>query len=129
MYTKERKQILQRTGTPAIHEERRCCRSKFTGRRRYPAAAAAAAPLSCWSICSRECWIWRRIAVSAASLAFSSAIRGHATLQLSDFSTAFLIVAAVALLAPAVSARMKPDAGDELSGHHTGPAPQRPPPL
>ena len=66
------------------------------------------------------------IAVSAASLAFSSKLRGHATLQLSDFTCAFLVVAAVALLAPLLSLTMKPSAGDELSGHHAGPAPQRP---
>jgi EmrB/QacA subfamily drug resistance transporter len=68
------------------------------------------------------------IAVSAASLAFSSKLRGHATLQLDDFTCAFLVVAAVALLAPLLSLTMKPNAGDELSGHHPGPAPQRPKP-
>lgn len=56
------------------------------------------------------------IAISAASLAFSSALRGHATLQLNDFTAAFLTVATVALLAPALSLGMKPTAGDELSG-------------
>jgi EmrB/QacA subfamily drug resistance transporter len=69
------------------------------------------------------------IATSAASLAASAAIQQHATLQLSDFTCAFLVVAAVALLAPIISAGMKPNAGDELSGHRTHPLPQRAPPL
>ena len=57
------------------------------------------------------------IAVSAAALAGSAALSGHATLQLSDFTAAFLLVAAVALMAPLASTRLKPDAGSELSGH------------
>lgn len=57
------------------------------------------------------------IAISAASLAFSSKLLGHHTLKLGDFTCAFLIVGAVALLAPLLSLTMKPDAGDELSGH------------
>ncbi|HET6606193.1 MAG TPA: MFS transporter [Rhodopila sp.] len=65
------------------------------------------------------------IAVSAASLAFSSRLHGHAGLQLGDFTCAFLVVAAVALVAPLLSLTMKPNAGDELSGHHASPAPQR----
>jgi EmrB/QacA subfamily drug resistance transporter len=66
------------------------------------------------------------IAVSAASLSFSSKLRGHTTLQLSDFTCAFLIVAAVALFAPLLSATLKPNSGEELSGHHAGSA--SPPP-
>jgi hypothetical protein len=57
------------------------------------------------------------IAISAASLAFSSALSGRTTLQLSDFTCAFLIVATVALLAPLLSVSMKPNAGNALSGH------------
>ena len=57
------------------------------------------------------------IAISAAALAGSAALAGHATLQLSDFTAAFLLVAVVALLAPLASTRLKPDAGSELSGH------------
>ena len=60
------------------------------------------------------------IAISAASLAFSSALRGHATLRLDDFTCAFLVVGTVALMAPLLSVGMKPDAGDELSGHRGG---------
>ena len=56
------------------------------------------------------------IAVAAATLAAASALAGHDTLQLADFTKAFLVVAAVAMLAPLVSAGLRPDAGDELSG-------------
>ncbi|HUA77595.1 MAG TPA: MFS transporter, partial [Acetobacteraceae bacterium] len=60
------------------------------------------------------------IAVSAASLAFSSAVRGHAVLKLGDFTFAFLVVSTVAMLAPLLSVGMKPNAGAELSGHRPG---------
>ena len=60
------------------------------------------------------------IAVSAASLAFSSALGGRTALQLGDFTCAFLIVATVALLAPLLSVSMKPNAGNALSGHRLG---------
>jgi len=63
------------------------------------------------------------IAVSAATLAASEALMGHAQPMLSDFSVAFLMVAGVAMLAPAVSSRLKPSAGEELSGHHDPPEP------
>jgi EmrB/QacA subfamily drug resistance transporter len=56
------------------------------------------------------------IAVSAAALAAASGLAGHATLQLSDFTIAFLVVGCVAMMAPLVSTRLRPDAGDELSG-------------
>lgn len=59
------------------------------------------------------------IAVSAAALAGSVAWRGHAHPELIDFSTAFLTVGAIALLAPLVSLTLSDAAGDELSGHKT----------
>ena len=62
------------------------------------------------------------IAVSAAALAGSAALHGHSVLMLPDFTLAFLIVAGVALLAPLVSTRLKPEAGAELSGHHGRPS-------
>jgi EmrB/QacA subfamily drug resistance transporter len=56
------------------------------------------------------------IATAAATLAGATALAGHAQPQLSDFSVAFLTVAAVALFAPVVSRALAPDAGAELSG-------------
>ena len=56
------------------------------------------------------------IAVSAAALAGSMALTGHVRPAIDDFSTAFLIVAAIAMTAPAVSARLDRSAGAELSG-------------
>jgi hypothetical protein len=58
------------------------------------------------------------IAISAASLAGSMALRGHAAPELADFSTAFVIVALISLMAPVVNCRMEPGAGAELSGQH-----------
>ena len=63
------------------------------------------------------------IAISAAALAGSMAARGHAAPELSDFSIAFLVVGGLAMLAPVVSLRLDPQAGEELSGHHARPVP------
>jgi len=60
------------------------------------------------------------IAISAAMLAASVRMLGHAGPVLSDFSVAFLSVSAIALLAPVLSTRLDRSAGEELSGHHTG---------
>jgi hypothetical protein len=38
--------------------------------------------------------------------------------MLPDFSTAFLAVGAVSIMAPLLSLTMRRDAGAELSGHH-----------
>ena len=57
------------------------------------------------------------IAISAAALAGSMAVAGHAGPELGDFSVAFLVVGGVAMLAPVVSTRLDPRAGAELSGH------------
>jgi hypothetical protein len=56
------------------------------------------------------------IATAASCLAGSMAVRGHAQPQLADFSTAFVIVALISLLAPLVNLGMDPNAGAELSG-------------
>ncbi len=56
------------------------------------------------------------IAISAAALGASMAVRGHAAPELGDFSVAFLVVAGLAMVAPAISTRLDPDAGAELSG-------------
>ncbi len=61
------------------------------------------------------------IAISAAALAGSMAVQGHAAPALGDFSSAFLVVAGLAMLAPAVSTRLQADAGAELSGHRRAP--------
>jgi EmrB/QacA subfamily drug resistance transporter len=58
------------------------------------------------------------IAVSAGSLAGAMAWRGHEAPLLADFTTAFLVVAAISVFAPLVSARLDRSAGEELSGHH-----------
>ena len=57
------------------------------------------------------------IALSAAALAASMAVTGHALPKLPDFTAAFLFVAAVSYLAPLLATRLEPTAGDELSGH------------
>jgi len=57
------------------------------------------------------------IAISAAALAGSAALYGHAELMLPDFTVAFLVVAAVSMLAPVASTGLRPEAGAELSGH------------
>jgi EmrB/QacA subfamily drug resistance transporter len=64
------------------------------------------------------------IAISAAALAASTGWRGHAGPRLVDFSTAFLVVGAIALLAPVLSLTLDPAAGVELSGHRTRVAPR-----
>ena len=65
------------------------------------------------------------IAISAAVLAASEHLLGHSELALSDFSVAFLAVAAISLLAPLLSSRLDKSAGAELSGHRDRPAKPR----
>ncbi len=57
------------------------------------------------------------ICIAAGSMAISRGIAGRETLSLDDFSVAFCVVGALALLATPVSARLRPDAGSEISGH------------
>jgi EmrB/QacA subfamily drug resistance transporter len=57
------------------------------------------------------------IAVSAAALAASLSVTHHAQPMLGDFSSAFVFVAAVSMLAPLLATRLDPGAGAELSGH------------
>ncbi len=57
------------------------------------------------------------ICVAAGVLAVSIAMRGVGRAGLVDFSVAFAVVGAVALIAPLVSSWLAPDAGSELSGH------------
>jgi Na+/melibiose symporter-like transporter len=57
------------------------------------------------------------IAVSAAALAASISVSHHEGPMLSDFSVAFLFVAAVSIIAPLLATRLDPSAGEEMSGH------------
>ncbi len=57
------------------------------------------------------------IATSAAALAASMRIAGHAAPALSDFSAAFLVVGGISMMAPLLSVKLDPSAGSELSGH------------
>jgi len=57
------------------------------------------------------------ICVAAGSLAISRSIDGHIALTLSDFSVGFTVIGVIALAASPISARLSPDAGNELSGH------------
>ena len=65
------------------------------------------------------------IALSAAGLAASIAVNGHAEARLPDFSVAFLFVAAISLMAPLLATRLDKDAGDALSGHRDRPGKPR----
>ncbi|MGH7152700.1 MAG: MFS transporter, partial [Acetobacteraceae bacterium] len=66
------------------------------------------------------------IAVSAAALAAAAALTGSGEPSVGDFSIAFLVVAAISMAAPAISSRLDPDAGEEMSGHHVSAASVRP---
>jgi EmrB/QacA subfamily drug resistance transporter len=65
------------------------------------------------------------IAVSAAALAASINITHHAEPMLTDFSAAFLFVAAVSMMAPLLATRLDKGAGAELSGHRDRPGAAR----
>ena len=56
------------------------------------------------------------IATAAATLGAATAASGHAEPNLRDFSFAFVVVSAIALLAPVISTRLDVDAGAELTG-------------
>ncbi|MDE8346740.1 MAG: DHA2 family efflux MFS transporter permease subunit [Acidocella sp.] len=58
------------------------------------------------------------IVIGAAILEISARAHHHATATRSDYALAFLIVGAVAALAVPYSLRLRPDAGEALSGHH-----------
>ena len=57
------------------------------------------------------------VTIGTSALALSSGFAGHETLQVSDFSFAFLVVAVLMLLAAPASRLMPEDAGAEVSGH------------
>jgi EmrB/QacA subfamily drug resistance transporter len=56
------------------------------------------------------------ICVAAGALAGSVLVTGHGEPQVADYSAAFLVVAAVSLLASPTCTRLARNAGDELSG-------------
>ncbi len=60
------------------------------------------------------------IVVGAAALEASAALHHHATATISDFSVAFLVVAAISAIAIPICAKLPKDAGEALSGHHAG---------
>jgi EmrB/QacA subfamily drug resistance transporter len=57
------------------------------------------------------------VTIGAAVLAIASKFSGHERLEPADFSVAFLVVAAMMLLAAPASRLMPADAGAEMSGH------------
>ncbi len=59
------------------------------------------------------------ITVGAAALEASTVLAGRATPALPDFSAAFLVVAAAAMLAAPLALSLPRNAGNEMSGHHT----------
>jgi len=77
--------------------------------------AKMSAATSFYATCQQVC-LTLGIIVAATSLGASRYFFGHASLHLGDFSVAFVMVSAVGLLAPLISLRFAPDAGNELSG-------------
>jgi EmrB/QacA subfamily drug resistance transporter len=59
------------------------------------------------------------IVVAAATLEISAQMHHHPTALKSDYALAFLLVSCVAMLAVPLCARLKSDAGEALSGHHS----------
>ena len=59
------------------------------------------------------------ITVGAAALEASTLWSGRTEPGLPDFSTGFLVVAVLAMLAAPLALTLPRDAGEEMSGHHT----------
>ena len=59
------------------------------------------------------------IVVAAATLEISAQMHHHPTALKSDYALAFLLVSCVAMLAVPLCARLKSDAGEVVSGHHS----------
>ena len=57
------------------------------------------------------------VSAGAASLTISMRIAGHASPELGDFTVAFLVVAACAMLSTPISMLMPRHAATEVSGH------------
>jgi EmrB/QacA subfamily drug resistance transporter len=58
------------------------------------------------------------IVLGAAILEISARAHHHATAVKSDYALAFLIIGAIAFCAVPLCARLRPEAGEALSGHH-----------
>lgn len=58
------------------------------------------------------------VVLATATLEVSSALAGRTELLTVDFSRGFLVAAVVVLLSVPLHARLAPDAGEEVSGHH-----------
>lgn len=56
------------------------------------------------------------VSLSAGVLEFTRSMRGDTTLVAEDFTPAFLVVSAIALIAPLLFLRLAPDAGASVSG-------------
>jgi hypothetical protein len=59
------------------------------------------------------------IVIGAASLEISTALHHHNHATTSDFSIAFVLVALIGAFAVPVCARLSPEAGESVSGHHS----------
>ena len=59
------------------------------------------------------------ICVGALALHVSMQIGGHTSAQLSDFSTAFVVVVAISVVSTVWNLRFSADAGEDISGHDT----------
>ncbi len=58
------------------------------------------------------------IVIGAASLEVTESLRHHPHAEVSDFSLAFILVGLIAATAAPICARLPPNAGEALSGHH-----------
>ncbi len=64
------------------------------------------------------------VVLATTSLEISTTLGGHSIATVHDFSIAFLVAAAVVLASCPFFLRLSPDAGEEVSGHHSGAAKQ-----
>jgi EmrB/QacA subfamily drug resistance transporter len=58
------------------------------------------------------------IVIAAASLEATAALRHHAAATATDYSIAFLIIGTIAATAVPICAKLSPQAGESISGHH-----------
>ncbi len=65
------------------------------------------------------------VAIAAIVLEVMQAKRGDLTIQISDFSTAFFVVALISASSVLFHLQLKPDAGEEISGHQSSEKAQR----
>jgi EmrB/QacA subfamily drug resistance transporter len=58
------------------------------------------------------------IVIAAASLETTAALRHHPTATTPDYSIAFIIIGIIAATAVPICAKLSPEAGESISGHH-----------